>query len=84
MTAPAGTARPAPAEPLVRVELPRDGSGPALAACVRSIRLALVRGGVVVDPGPAQGWPPGPRLVLEHLRSTAERRGRSWEEHPNT
>lgn len=66
----------------VRVELPEDGSGPALAACVRSIRVALARGGVVVDPRPAQAWSPGPRLVLEHLRATAERRGRCWEESP--
>jgi len=81
MTAPSpssGTTTPV----LVRVDLPEEASGPGLAACVRSIRLALARGGVVVDPSPARAWPPGPQLVLEHLRTTAERRGRPWVERP--
>lgn len=67
----------------VRVVLPEHPSGPALATCVRSLRLALARGDVVVDPTPARGWPPGPRLVLEGLRETARRRGRGWEEAPS-
>lgn len=67
---------------LVRVDLPEEASGPLLAACVRSIRLALARGGVVLDPRPARTWRPGPRLVLENLRATAERRGRPWVERP--
>lgn len=70
--------------PPVRVHLPPEGRGPAMAACVRSIRLALARGGVVVDVRPARAWPPGSRLVLEHLRTTAERRGLPWEERPLT
>lgn len=80
MSAPAPSRAPEGAP--VHVHLPSEGRGPALAACVRSIRLALARGGVVVDVRPARTWPPGSRLVLEHLRATAERRGLAWEERP--
>jgi hypothetical protein len=67
----------------VRVDLPEEATGPALAAAVRRIRLTLARGDdVVVDPARAASWPPGPRLVLDGLRDAARRRGRSWEERP--
>ncbi|MEJ5943784.1 hypothetical protein WDZ17_00560 [Pseudokineococcus basanitobsidens] len=79
-TSPASSRVLPPHDRAVRVVLPEHPSGPALAACVRALRLALARGDVVVDAGAARGWPPGPQLVLERLRESARRRGRRWDE----
>lgn len=60
------------------VHLPLDPSGSTLAAVIREVRIAIVRGDVIIDSRQASGWPPGPRLVLDRLQRLTHRAGHHW------
>lgn len=60
------------------VHLPADPSGSTLAAVIREIRLALLRGDITIDSRATHDWPPGPCLILDRLQRLTRRAGHRW------
>lgn len=69
-----GGRAPSPSH-ITAVHLPSEASGAVLAAFIRSTRLAIVHGDVLVDAAPCR---PLDRLVLLRLEQSCRRAGRSW------